>query len=183
MRLECYWSWNSGNYLPSAGLGETVEEALEEAVKIRLISERPLGAFLSGGIDLTIVTAPMARHHSGPVKTFSIGFDDPAFDEFGYARGVADYLGTDPTELIVTPDPVDMFARLAEAHDQPFADSSVIPTLLLSELASREVVVALSGYGGDQGFGGCLRYRAAETLQRMKPVWSATSWLADPYQP
>jgi len=180
MRLERYWSWNPGNYLPSAGLGETIEEALEEAVKIRLVSERPLGAFLSGGIDSTIVTALMARHHSGPVKTFSIGFDDPAFDESGYARGVADYLGTDHTDLIVTPDPVDMFARLAEAYDQPFADSSAIPTLLLSELASRDVVVALSGDGGDEGFGGYVRYRAAEVLQRMNPVWAATSWLADP---
>ena len=180
MRLKRYWSWDPGNFLPSAGLGETVEEALEEAVRIRLVSERPLGAFLSGGIDSTIVTALMARHHSGPIKTFSIGFDDPAFDESGYARGVADYLGTDHTDLIVSPDPVDMFARLAEAYDQPFADSSAIPTLLLSELASREVVVALSGDGGDEAFGGYVRYRAAEMLQRMNPVWSATSWLADP---
>lgn len=180
MRLERYWSWHPGNYLPSVGLGETVEEALEEAVKVRLVSERPLGAFLSGGIDSTIVAALMARHHSGPVKTFSIGFDDPAFDESGYARGVAEYLGTNHTELIVTPDPVDMFARLAEAYDQPFADSSAIPTLLLSELASREVAVALSGDGGDEGFGGYMRYRAAEVLQRLNPLWSATSWLADP---
>ena len=180
LRLERYWSWDPGDYLPSAGLGETVEAALEEAVRIRLVSERPLGAFLSGGIDSTIVTALMARHHSGPVKTFSIGFNDPAFDESGYARGIADYLGTDHTELIVTPDPVDMFARLAGAYDQPFADSSAIPTLLLSELASREVVVALSGDGGDEGFGGYVRYRAAQMLQRMNPVWSATSWLADP---
>ena len=180
MRLERYWSWEPGDYLPSAGLGETVEDTLEEAVKIRLVSERPLGAFLSGGIDSTIVTALMARHHSGPVKTFSIGFDDPAFDESGHARGVANYLGTDHTDLIVSPDPVDMFSRLAEAYDQPFADSSAIPTLLLSELASREVVVALSGDGGDEGFGGYVRYRAAEVLQRMNPVWSATSWLADP---
>ena len=180
MRLERYWSWEPGDYLPVAGLGEAVETALEEAVKIRLVSERPLGAFLSGGIDSTIVTALMARHHSGPVRTFSIGFDDPAFDESGYARGVADYLGTDHTELVVSPDPVDMFARLARAYDQPFADSSAIPTLLLSELASREVVVALSGDGGDEGFGGYVRYRAAEVLQRMNPVLSATARLADP---
>lgn len=180
LRLERYWSWEPGDYLPTAGLGEAVEAALEEAVKIRLVSERPLGAFLSGGIDSTILTALMARHHSGPVKTFSIGFDDPAFDESGYARGVADYLGTDHTELIVSPDPVDMFARLAQAYDQPFADSSAIPTLLLSELASREVVVALSGDGGDEGFGGYVRYQAAEVLQRMNPLLCATAWVADP---
>ena len=180
MRLERYWSWEPGDYLPTAGLGEAVEGALEQAVKIRLVSERPLGAFLSGGIDSTIVAALMTRHHSGPVKTFSIGFDDPAFDESGYARGVADYLGTDHTDLIVSPDPGDMLTRLAQAFDQPFADSSAIPTLLLSELASREVVVALSGDGGDEGFGGYLRYRAAEVLQRMNSVWAATSWVANP---
>ena len=180
LRLERYWSWEPGDYLPAAGLGEVIESTLEEAVKIRLVSERPLGAFLSGGIDSTIVTALMARHHSGPVKTFSIGFDDPAFDESSYARGVADYLGTDHTELIVTPDPVNMFGRLSEAYDQPLADSSAVPTLLLSELASREVVVALSGDGGDEGFGGYVRYFAAPLLQRMNPMWSVTSGLADP---
>lgn len=180
MNLKRYWSWEPGDYLPPVALGEAVEEGLEEAVKIRLVSERPLGAFLSGGIDSTIVTALMARHHSGPVKTFSIGFDDPAFDESGYAREVANYLGTDHTELVVTPDPVGMFARIAEAYDQPFADSSAIPTLLLCELASLNVTVALSGDGGDEGFGGYMRYRAAEVLQRLNPVWSTTSWLADP---
>jgi len=180
LQLRRYWSWGPSAPLPRAGLGQAVESALEEAVKIRLVSERPLGAFLSGGIDSTIVTALMARHHSGAVKTFSIGFDDPAFDESGFARGVAEYLGTDHTELIVTPDPVAMFGQLAEAYDQPFADSSAIPTLLLSELASREVVVALSGDGGDEGFGGYVRYSAAAVLQRLNPLWSATSVLADP---
>lgn len=180
MRLERYWSWEPGDPLPSQGLGDAVEAALEEAVRIRLVSERPLGAFLSGGIDSTIVTALMARHHSGPVKTFSIGFEDLAFDESGFARGVAEYLGTDHTEMIVTPDPVKMFGLLAETYDQPFADSSAIPTLLLSELASREVVVALSGDGGDEGFGGYVRYSAAAKLQRLNPLWSATSMLADP---
>ena len=180
IRLERYWTWEPGDHLPRSGLGETVESALEEAVKVRLVSERPLGAFLSGGIDSTIVTALMTRHHSGPVKTFSIGFDDPAFDESGYARGVAEYLGADHTELIVTPDPVAMFGQLAEAYDQPFADSSAIPTLLLSELASKDVVVALSGDGGDEGFGGYVRYQAAAMLQHLNPVWSATAMLADP---
>lgn len=180
LRLERYWSWEPGDHVPVAGLGETVERALEEAVKIRLVSERPLGAFLSGGIDSTIVTALMARHHSGPVKTFSIGFDEPAYDESRFARGVAEFLGTDHTELIVTPDPVSMFSQLTSAYDQPLADASAIPTLLLSELASREVVVALAGDGGDEAFGGYVRYRAAEVLQRMNPLWSVTSWLADP---
>ena len=180
LRLERYWSWEPGDYVPAVGLGEAVERALEEAVKIRLISERPLGAFLSGGIDSTIVTALMARHHSGPVKTFSIGFDDAAYDESRFARGVADFLGTDHTELMITPDPAGMFSQLTNAYDQPLADASAIPTLLLSELASRDVVVALAGDGGDEAFGGYVRYRAAEVLQRMNPLWSVTSWLADP---
>jgi asparagine synthase (glutamine-hydrolysing) len=180
MRLERYWSWEPHDPLPTAGLGEAVEAALEEAVRIRLVSERPLGAFLSGGIDSTIVTALMARHHSGPVKTFSIGFDDPAYDESGFARGVAEYLGTDHTELIVRPDPVSTLDQLAEAYDQPFGDSSAIPTLLLSELTSREVVVALSGDGGDEGFGGYERYAAAALLQRVNPLLKAASVLQRP---
>jgi asparagine synthase (glutamine-hydrolysing) len=179
--VQSYWSWEpTQDKLPSSGLGDLVEAALDEAVRIRLISERPLGAFLSGGIDSTIVTALMARHHSGPVKTFSIGFGDPAFDESGFARGVAEFLGTDHTELIVEPDPAAMLPRLAEAYDQPFADSSAIPTLLLSELASREVVVALSGDGGDEGFGGYERYRAAPALQRVNPLLHVGAFIRDP---
>lgn len=179
-RTERYWKWQPGDHLPAQGLGQRLELALDEAVKIRLVSERPLGAFLSGGIDSTIVTALMARHHSGPVKTFSIGFEESAFDESPFARGVAEFLGTDHTELIVKPDPVAMLEMLANAYDQPFADSSAIPTLLLSELASRDVVVALSGDGGDEGFGGYLRYEAAALLQRLNPLWSATSFAARP---
>ena len=175
MSLKPYWSWEPQDKLPSAGLGEAVEAAIEEAVRIRLVSERPLGAFLSGGIDSTIVTALMARHHSGPVKTFSIGFTLPAYDESGFAREVAEYLGTDHTELVVEPNPTEMLDRLAEAYDQPFADSSAIPTLLLSELAASEVVVALSGDGGDEGFGGYERYAVASHLQRMNPLLRAAS--------
>ena len=175
-----YWTWRPSDPLPRAGLGDALENALEEAVRIRLVSERPLGAFLSGGIDSTIVTALMARHHSGPVKTYSIGFSDPAFDESGYAQGVADFLGTDHTELIVAPDPVDMLRRLGDAYDQPFADSSAIPTLLLSELAASEVVVALSGDGGDEGFGGYERYVAATALQRLNWAWRMAAPVKDP---
>ena len=180
LSLKRYWSWDPRESLPSAGMGERVEEALEEAVRIRLVSERPLGAFLSGGIDSTIVTALMARHHSGPVKTFSIGFEDPAYDESNFARGVADYLGTDHTELVVRPDPVATLKLLAEAYDQPFADSSSIPTLLLSELTAQEVVVALSGDGGDEGFGGYERYLAAPALQRLNWLWRAGSAASGP---
>lgn len=180
MRLERYWSWEPVEPESASGWGERVESALEEAVRIRLVSERPLGAFLSGGIDSTIVTALMARHHSGPVKTYSIGFDDPAYDESRYARAVAEFLGTDHTEFIVTPDPVATLQLIAEAYDQPFGDSSAIPTLLLSELTAKDVVVALSGDGGDEGFGGYERYLAAPVLQRLNWLWRVGSAAADP---
>lgn len=180
LQIERYWEWSPGDYVGSAGLGEAVESTLEEAVKVRLISERPIGAFLSGGIDSTIVTALMARHHSGQVKTFSVGFDDPTLDESGHARSVADYLGTDHTEVIARPDPVAIFERLAETYDQPFADSSAIPTLILSDIASRDVVVALSGDGGDEGFAGYVRYEAAPLLQRLNPLLPATAMFAEP---
>lgn len=172
LRLHRYWDWQPDSLtLPMSGLGTAVERSLDEAVRIRLVSERPLGAFLSGGIDSTIVTALMRRHHSGPVKTFSIGFADPAYDESQYARAVAAHLGTDHTEYIVEPDPAETLAQVVAAFDQPFADSSAIPTLLLSELASRDVVVALSGDGGDEGFGGYERYAVAAGLQRANPLW------------
>jgi asparagine synthase (glutamine-hydrolysing) len=175
-----YWKWQPGDHLPTRALGRRVEWALEEAVRACLVSERPLGAFLSGGIDSTIVTALMARHHSGPVKTFSIGFDDPAYDESGFARGVAEYLGTDHTELIVRPDPVTTLVQLAEAYDQPLADSSAIPTLLLAELASQDVVVALSGDGGDEGFGGYPRYELVNLIEQLRPISALTSVVTDP---
>jgi asparagine synthase (glutamine-hydrolysing) len=180
IRQERYWAWEPGDPLPSRGLAETLEEALEEAVRIRLVSERPVGAFLSGGVDSTIVTALMARLHSGPVKTFSIGFDDPAYDESGYARQVAEFLETDHTELIIEPKADEILERIAETFDQPFADSSAIPTMWLSELASRDVVVALSGDGGDEAFGGYERYVVVEVLQRLNWVWNALSSLTNP---
>jgi asparagine synthase (glutamine-hydrolysing) len=112
----------------------------------------------------------MTRHHLGPVKTFSIGFSDKKYDESGYARKISAYLGTEHTELIIDPEPVVILNQIAESSDQPFADSSAIPTLLLSRLASRQVVVALSGDGGDEVFGGYERYLAAPWLQKMNPL-------------
>lgn len=168
LAVHPYWSWEPrARRTAYTGLGQVLEEALSDAVRVRLVSERPLGAFLSGGIDSTIVTALMTRHHTSAVKTFSIGFTDSRYDESHYARQVAEHLGTDHTELIVEPDPEHMLGRIAEAFDQPFADSSAIPTLLLCDLASRDVVVALSGDGGDEGFGGYDRYVAAPLLQRV----------------
>ena len=156
--------------------------AIDEAVRVRLVSERPIGAFLSGGIDSTIVTALMARHHTGPVSTFSIGFQDKAFDESGYARAVAHHLGTDHHELIVSPDPGELVGALARAFDEPFADSSALPTLLVSEFARKHVVVALTGDGGDEGFSGYERYRAVPLLQRVNPALALLAPLSSPLE-
>jgi asparagine synthase (glutamine-hydrolysing) len=164
---------------------EAIERSLaviDEAVQIRLVSERPIGAFLSGGIDSTIVTALMARHHSGPVSTFSIGFEEKAFDESGYARAVANYLGTDHHELIVSPDPRELVGALSRAFDEPFADSSALPTLLVSEFARKHVVVALTGDGGDEAFSGYERYRAIPLLQRANPILRLLGPVAAPLE-
>lgn len=133
-------------------------ELLDECVRIRLESEVPLGTFLSGGTDSSIVTALMARHTSGRVKTFSIGFEADKYNELPYARGVAEHFGTDHHEEIVRPDSQRDVATLVRQFDEPFADSSMIPTYYVSRLARTGVTVALSGDGGDELFAGYLRY-------------------------
>jgi len=139
---------------------------IEAAVERRLISERPMGAFLSGGYDSTVVTALMAKLSDQKVKTFSIGFDHPQYNEAEYAGAVAKYLGTDHHQEIVKPDPALILQDLAASLDQPFADSSYIPTYLLAKYARQEVIVALGGDGGDEVFGGYDRYVAAPLMQR-----------------
>lgn len=171
-----YWDWTPKP--DSMTIHEAKQGALnviDEAVRVRLISERPLGAFLSGGIDSTVVTALMAHHHSGPVKTFTVGFADAAHDESNHAREVARFLGTDHHEITVDPDPVTIVDRLATVYDEPFADSSAVPTLMLNEFASQHVVVALAGDGGDEAFGGYVRYRAAATLQKYNSLLSVAT--------
>lgn len=139
---------------------------ISAAVERRLISERPIGAFLSGGYDSTVVTALMAQLSISTVKTYSIGFDHPQYNEGEYARAVAKHLGTDHHQEIVKPDPALILQEIATSLDQPFADSSYIPTFLLAKYARKEVIVALGGDGGDEVFGGYDRYVAAPTMQR-----------------
>jgi asparagine synthase (glutamine-hydrolysing) len=143
---------------------------IEKAVARRLISERPLGAFLSGGYDSTIVTAYMSKLMSVKVDTFSIGFTNQAFNEAPFAREVAKYLGTNHHEEILTPDPALIIEKISSILDQPFADSSIIPTYLLSKFARENVIVALGGDGGDEVFGGYDRYLGAPLLQAANPM-------------
>ncbi|HML11352.1 MAG TPA: asparagine synthase (glutamine-hydrolyzing), partial [Stellaceae bacterium] len=158
---------------PSEELERELVAHLEEAVRYRLIADVPLGAFLSGGIDSASVVAMMARIGGGRVKTFTIGFGDPRFDETRYARMVAERYGTDHEEHIVEPDAVAVLPRLVWHYGEPFADPSAIPTYYVSKMARRKVTVALNGDGGDEAFLGYSRYRAMRQLARLDrlPRW------------
>jgi asparagine synthase (glutamine-hydrolysing) len=137
---------------------EELTARLDEAVKIRLISEVPLGAFLSGGIDSSAVVGLMSRNSEKPVKTFSIGFNEDSYNELKYARLTAKHFNTDHHEFVVTPDICEIVDELVWHFDEPFADSSSIPTYMVSKLAREHVTVVLSGDGGDELFGGYTRY-------------------------
>ncbi len=159
---------------------------LEEAVRVRLVSDVPFGAFLSGGIDSSVVATLMARNMSQPVKTFSIGFREDAFNELPAARTVAQHIGADHHELVVDADAVGLLKDLVWYFDEPFGDSSAIPTFLVSRLASQHVKMALSGDGGDELFAGYERYLRYRKLQQINqrslglasPVLRAASTLA-----
>lgn len=139
---------------------ERTRTLLQEAVRIRLMSEVPLGVFLSGGIDSSIIVALMSQILLQPVKTFSIGFEEDDYSELSYARQVAKHFGTEHHEFIVRPDLVSVLPELIWAYDEPFADSSMLPTYYVSKLARKHVTVVLTGDGGDEIFGGYSRYKS-----------------------
>ena len=168
VRHERYWSWPEGlepDRRPEGEVIEALRAELDTAVRIRLRSDVPLGAFLSGGMDSAAVLALMARHTTRPVQTFTIGFGDPAYDELSEARSTAEAFGADHHEQVVTPDAVKVAEALAFHYDEPFADASAIPTYYVSELARKHVTVCLSGDGGDELFAGYTPY--ADALKRV----------------
>ena len=146
------------------------KELIEKAVDRRLISERPLGSFLSGGYDSTVVTAYMAKLMSEKVQTYSIGFHSAQFNEAHHAKQVANYLGTNHHEEILNPNPALLVETISKVLDQPFADSSIVPSYLLAKFARENLIVALGGDGGDEVFGGYDRYLATPALQMANPV-------------
>jgi len=148
---------------------ETTKDLIEAAVSRRLISERPLGSFLSGGYDSTVVTAYMAKLMKEKVQTYSIGFHSEAFNEAHHAKRVANYLRTNHHEEILRPDPALVIEKISQVLDQPFADSSIVPTYLLAKFARENLIVALGGDGGDEVFGGYDRYLATPVMQKLNP--------------
>ncbi len=168
-KIERYWSldYTQKTDGSSAELEERLLELVREATRIRLMSEVPLGAFLSGGIDSSAVVAAMAEATTEPVQTFSIGFEDPDFDELKYARLVAERFGTDHHEFQVQPQALEIMPRLARHYGDPFGDPSAIPSFYLAELTGRHVTVALNGDGGDESFAGYGRYGRSQLIGRL----------------
>jgi len=177
---EAYWSLRQVAELAVANrvrgradaVMDELDTALREAVRLRMHADVALGAFLSGGIDSSLVVALMQAQHASKVKTFTIAFDDATYDEAPQARAVADHLGTEHHELLVTAaDAIEVIPTLPSIYDEPFADSSQIPTTVLARLTRSYVTVALSGDGGDELFGGYNRYTWAQQFwRRVEPV-------------
>lgn len=181
--VEHYWSAlevaRAGQQSQFAGSDaealEQVEEKLTQAIRLRMIADVPLGAFLSGGIDSSTVVALMQAQSTRPVKTFTIGNTVSDYDEASHAKKVAEHLGTEHTELYVTEkEALDVVPRLPEMYDEPFSDSSQIPTFLVSQLARQHVTVSLSGDGGDEVFGGYNRYLMTRRM------WNTARWIPGP---
>lgn len=162
LRIERYWRLNFDSskktYRDLQELMVLVRTRLEESVKLRLISDVPLGAFLSGGMDSSLIVGLMAKLSEKPVKTFSIGFEEKEFDELSYARMVSNHFATDHHEFIVKPNAIEILPKLVWHYNEPFADSSAIPTYYVANLTKDFVKVVLTGDAGDENFAGYPRY-------------------------
>ena len=183
-----YWTLPRPASEPPANLSEQdaqrqLRELFDESVKIRMEADVPLGAFLSGGIDSSAVVASMALQSAEPIKTFSIGFEEDGFNELPYAEAVAQRYRTEHHSLVVHPDSVALVSTLVRHFDEPFADSSAIPTFLVSKLAREHVKVALTGDGGDEIFAGYPSFFEVEALRRWdvlpQAARRALTWVAD----
>ena len=163
-QLEFQPKWQASE----AELTQRLHDHLDDAVKSRLVSDVPFGAFLSGGLDSSVVVALMARHMDRPVKTFSIGFKEEAYNELSDARQVANHIGAEHHELVVEPEAIRLTEKLVWHFDEPFADSSAIPTYLVAEMAAQHVKMVLSGDGGDEAFAGYERYRKYAIMEQLR---------------
>lgn len=186
LKIRQYWDVPQyGTHDPGSDEAclEEMEQRLGEAVRMRLISDVPLGAMLSGGVDSSVVVALMSRYSTIPVKTFSIGFGSPDFNEAEYARLVAKQFGTDHHELILDPDVVETVNQLTALMEEPFGDSSMIPTYYVSRLARENVTVALSGDGGDELFAGYDRYLVNLRRRSLQiPGWMGSAFRRHVYR-
>jgi asparagine synthase (glutamine-hydrolysing) len=186
--IKPYWQpdFNAEEMVSQSHACAQLRELLTSAVQLRLRSDVPLGAFLSGGVDSSLLVALAQRELKQPLKTFTIGFDAADYDERSQARIVAQHVGTEHYEEVLSPQAIDLLPRLVATFDEPFADSSAIPTWYLSELTRRQVTVALSGDGGDELFLGYPRYQAArwahylDRLPWLKRILGASVWQSLP---
>lgn len=172
LSIREYWDVSFANSIdrPEDEICHNLISLLDESVKLRMISDVPLGAFLSGGIDSSLVTALMAGHQDDPVITCSIGFDSQEFDEIHFAKKIAEKFGTDHHEFTVKQNVEDILNDLAFFFDEPFADSSAVPTYYVSKLARQQVTVALAGDGGDESFAGYDKYRLDDIENRIRKL-------------
>ncbi|MEV6152791.1 asparagine synthase (glutamine-hydrolyzing) [Nonomuraea sp. NPDC052129] len=183
--VDRYWALDSSPrpVLDEKGEEERLRELLLETTRIRMVSERPIGAFLSGGVDSSAVVAAMAMQSQEQVRTFCIGFEDSDYDERHKARMVAERYGTDHHELVVTSDLLDVLPRIAWHFDEPFADASAIPSFYVAQLSRKHVTVVLNGDGGDESFGGYQRYvrmgQAGRIPVMPRPLAMATGRIGD----
>ena len=172
IKIERYWQPDFSHKLniSEEEAGERAVEILRDAVKVRLMSEVPLGAFLSGGIDSSAVVALMSQESSDKVKTFSIGFEEQDFSELHHARRIAEHVGADHHEFIVRPDAVEILPLLVEHYGEPYADSSAVPTYYVARETRQHVTVALNGDGGDESFAGYERYVAMGLTEKYRRI-------------